>query len=39
MSLKPMGGWTQRRRVPGYNLFYLDIETDALARVSALTGR
>ncbi len=38
-SLKPSGSWTARRRVPGYNLFYLDIETDALARVSAMAGR
>jgi hypothetical protein len=38
-SLKPAGSWTDLRKVPGYNLFYLDLETDALARVSALTGR
>ena len=28
--------WTDRRKVPGYNLFYLDLETDALARVLGL---
>jgi hypothetical protein len=38
-SLRRSGTWTDRRMAPGYNLFYLDIETDALARVSALTGR
>jgi len=38
-SLQRSGTWTDRRMVPGYNLFYLDLETDALARVSALTGR
>lgn len=38
-SLQRSGSWRDRRKVPGYNLFYLDLETDALARVSALTGR
>ena len=38
-SLRRAGTWTDRRMAPGYNLFYLDLETDALARVSALTGR
>jgi hypothetical protein len=38
-SLRPSGTWTDLRKAPGYNLFYLDLETDALARVSALTGR
>ncbi len=38
-SLRATGSWADRRKVPGYNLFYLDLETDALARVSALTGR
>jgi hypothetical protein len=38
-SLKPSGSWADLRKVPGYNLFYLDLETDARARVSALTGR
>lgn len=33
------GSWTDRRKVPGYNLFYADIEADALARVAALTRR
>ena len=38
-SLQRSGPWTEQRKVPGFNLFYLDLETDALARVSALTGR
>ena len=38
-SLRATGSWADRRKVPAYNLFYLDLETDALARVSALTGR
>ena len=38
-SLHASGSWADLRKVPGYNLFYLDLETDALARVSALTGR
>jgi hypothetical protein len=28
------GSWTERKKVPGYNLFYLDLENDALARVA-----
>jgi len=28
------GSWTERKKAPGYNLFYLDIEDDALARVA-----
>ena len=39
VSLQRSGAWKDRRKVPGFNLFYLDLETDALARVSALTGR
>lgn len=35
-SLKATGNWTDRRRMPPYNLFYADIEADALARVAAL---
>ena len=31
------GSWTDRRRVPGYNLFYADLEADALERVANLT--
>jgi len=33
------GSWTDRRKVPGFNLFYADLEADALARVASLTGR
>ena len=36
-AFKPTGSWADRRKVPGYNLFYADIEADALARVAALT--
>jgi hypothetical protein len=35
-SLRPAGGWAERRRAPGYNLFYADLEADAAARVAAL---
>ncbi|MDP3852653.1 DUF3089 domain-containing protein [Phenylobacterium sp.] len=35
-SLKPSGSWTDRRKAPAYNLFYADLETDALGRVEAL---
>jgi hypothetical protein len=37
-SLRPSGSWTDRRKQPGYNLFYADIETDALSRVAAVTS-
>lgn len=33
------GGWADRLKAAPYNLFYADIETDALARVSALQGQ
>ncbi len=36
-SLKPFGSWTDRRMAPGFNLFYADLESDARARVTALT--
>jgi hypothetical protein len=36
---KPARGWADRLKVPPYNLFYLDLEVDAQARVSALIGR
>lgn len=35
-SLRPRGGWAERRRAPGYNLFYADLEADAKARLGAL---
>jgi hypothetical protein len=36
-DFRRIGSWADRRKVPGYNLFYGDIEADALARVAALT--
>lgn len=36
-AFRPTGSWADRRKVPSYNLFYADIEVDALARVAALT--
>lgn len=38
-AFKPTGSWADRRKAPAYNLFYADIEADALARVAALTHR
>lgn len=35
-ALKPTGSWADRRKVPGYNLFYADLEADAKARLAAL---
>ena len=35
-SLKTTGGFTDRLKEPGYNLFYADTEADALGRVAAL---
>jgi hypothetical protein len=35
-SLKPTGSWADRRKVPGFNLFYADLESDAEARVETL---
>ncbi|MFA5601186.1 MAG: DUF3089 domain-containing protein, partial [Phenylobacterium sp.] len=37
-SLKPTGSWADRRKVPGYNLFYANLEADAEARVEALAA-
>ena len=37
--LKGAGSWADRRKVPGYNLFYGDLETDARRRVAALISR
>jgi hypothetical protein len=36
-SLRPSGSWTEQRMAPGFNLFYADLESDARARVAALT--
>ena len=38
-SLKPSGSWADRLKVPGYNVFYADLEADAKARLSALMMR
>jgi hypothetical protein len=38
-SLRPSGSWTDRRKVPGYNLFYANLEADAKARLAALAAR
>ena len=36
--LKSSGSWADKRKVPGYNLFYGDLEADAKGRVAALTS-
>lgn len=33
--LRPQGSWEDRLRIPGYNLFYADIEADARERLAA----
>jgi hypothetical protein len=38
-AFRRVGSWADRKKVPGYNLFYADIEADALARVAALSRR
>lgn len=38
-SLRPSGSWADRRKSPPYNLFYADLEADALARVAAWRAR
>jgi len=35
-ALRRTGSWADRRKVPGYNLFYADLEADAKARLAAL---
>jgi len=37
-SLRPSGSWADRHKAAAFNLFYADLEADAKARVSALTG-
>lgn len=37
-SLKPTGDWADRQKVPGFNLFYADLETDAKQRLAAWTA-
>lgn len=34
-SLKPSGNWADRRKAPGFNLFYADLEADAKQRLAA----
>lgn len=34
-SLQPQGGWVERLRTPPYNLFWADLEADAVARKAA----
>ena len=34
-SLRPDGDWAERQKAAGYNLFYADLEADALARLAA----
>lgn len=36
--LKSAGSWADKRKVPGYNLFYGDLEADAKRRLVALTS-
>lgn len=38
-SLKPTGSWADRRKVPGFNLFYADLEADAKARLAVWLAR
>ena len=38
-ALRDSGSWADRRKVDAFNLFYLDLETDALARSATVTGR
>ncbi|WP_374470479.1 DUF3089 domain-containing protein [Phenylobacterium sp.] len=35
-ALKRTGSWADRRKAPGFNLFYADLEADAKGRVDAL---
>lgn len=37
-ALRDAGSWADRRKVDGFNLFYADIEADALERVGALVN-
>ena len=38
-SLKQAGSWADRRKVPGFNLFYADLEADAKRRLAAWRAR
>ena len=38
-ALRDSGSWADRRKVDAFNLFYADLEADALGRAEAMTGR
>lgn len=38
-ALQQRGNWADRRKVPGFNLFYADLEVDAKARLAAWRAR
>ncbi len=38
-AFKPSGDWADRRKVPGFNLFYADLEADAKHRLAAWRAR
>lgn len=38
-ALRRSGSWVERRRAPGFNLFYADIEADAKARLATVLAR
>ena len=38
-ALRDSGSWADRRKVAAFNLFYADIEADALARAEVQIGR
>jgi hypothetical protein len=38
-SLQQAGSWADRRKAPGFNLFYADLEADAKARLAAWLAR
>jgi len=38
-SLRQTGSWADRRKVPGFNLFYADLEADAKQRLAAWLAR
>lgn len=38
-AFRPNGSWADRRKAPGYNLFYADVETDARRRLASFLAR
>ena len=38
-SLRKSGSWADRRKAPGFNLFYADLEADAKARLASYLAR